>query len=78
MTIRKEPIYLSTQVWRALWLLSKATPSKNDGMSINTATPDEMADLMLRDSIARNYPQLFEHQKKLDKLDKELIESLQK
>jgi hypothetical protein len=78
MTIRKEPIYISTQVWRALWLLSKATPSTNDGMGINTATPDEMADLMLRDSIGRNYPQLFEHQKTIDKLDKELIEDLKK
>ncbi len=73
MSIRREPTYLSTEVWRALWLLSRSLSSEGHLMTV-----DEIADFTLRESIVRNYPQIFEHQKQLEKLDRKLIESLHK
>lgn len=73
MAIRRDPIYLSSEVYRALWLVSKINRSQGKDEII---TPDEVADLMLRKSIAENYPAVFEHQKNVEKLEKELLKSL--
>jgi hypothetical protein len=72
MSIRREPTYLSTDVWRACWLLSKWRSDE-----ARTITVDEMADGILRDSIKDKYPQLFEHQKKVESMEKELLKDLQ-
>jgi hypothetical protein len=70
--IRREPTYLSTDVWRCLWLLAK-TRSPAEGQ---VATADEVADQILRETITERYPQLFEHQKQVAKMEKDLIKTL--
>jgi len=75
MTIRREPTYLSTEVWRALWLLAKAiTPPEGDPGRIKTA--DSMADDLLRTVIKEKFPQLLEHQKQVEKMEHELLKSI--
>jgi hypothetical protein len=72
MTIRREPTYLSTEVWRALWILAKAASSES-----KTLTVDEIADNVLRKAIMATNPQVFKHQKQVEKLESELIKTLQ-
>lgn len=81
MSIRDKPTYLSFDVWRALYLIAKATP-ETDRETINsgrkTASPDEIADNILRQHIQQHYPQLFEHHKKIEQMEKEIVKSLSK
>ena len=80
MSIRRDPVYLSSDVWRALWLLAKAAPKptpKDYEETRSISTPDEIADQILRQAIQEQNPQLFEHQKQIDKMEKELIKTLQ-
>ena len=72
--IRREPTYLSTDVWRALHTISKAKVPRE---SYEVPTVDKVADDMLRQIITEKYPQLFEHQKQVAKLEAELIKTLQ-
>lgn len=62
----KKPICVSTQVMRWLWFLAK----------IKECSVDELADSILRANLILEYPKLTEGQKKLDQLEKEIIESL--
>lgn len=64
----KKPIYVSTEVWRALWFRAKAAES----------TPDEIADVILRNAINETHPEILEHLKREDKATKDLITALQK
>ena len=73
MSIRDKPLYLSYDVWRALWLLSRSESSE-----CKIVTADEIADQILRQSIREQHPQLMTHQAEIDKLEKSLIESLRK
>ena len=78
MSIRREPTYLSTDVWRSLWLIAKAHPPKTDDQGFSKiATADETADELLRGLIKDKYPQLLEHQKAVERLEKELLKTLQ-
>lgn len=71
--------YVSTDVYRAYWLLSKVHDDMMPGNSgLRRVTPDELADCILRKHIEDNYPQLFTHQKEVDSLEKTLIEKLKK
>lgn len=84
MSIREKPIYISNEVGRWLWLLAKAESFitvKYDGETIipcgdRKITPDEIADQILRQAIREQHPQLSDHQKNIEKLEKELIENL--
>ncbi len=71
----KKPLYVSSSIFRALWLLSKAEGIPEEGRIV---TPDEIADQILRQAIREQHPQLAEHQKEIEKLEKTLIESLKK
>ena len=73
--IRREPTYLSTDVWRALWLLSKAMDDDSAEFA-RKVTPDSVADDILRETLKTKYPQLFEHQKQVAKLESELLKTL--
>lgn len=73
MNIRREPTYLSTETWRVLWLLAKSGKFDKTGVS---TTPDEIADDILRTTIREKYPQLFEHQKKVESMERELLKTL--
>jgi hypothetical protein len=79
--IRRDPIYVSTEVWRWLRLLSKAEPMPtNANTSYDTisrrVTPDEIADQILRQAIREQYPQLAELQKAMDDLEGGVIQAL--
>jgi len=75
MNIRRDPIYLSSEVWRACWLLAKArSPEPNEGGHIMTA--DQMADDLLRDILNEKFPKLLEHQKTVEKMERELLKNL--
>lgn len=63
----KKPIYVSTSVYRALWLISR---------KYNESTLDERANGILRTELNKHFPQLFEHQKKVEQLEKELLKTL--
>jgi len=74
MAIRREPTYLSTEVWRAVFVLARARTASSTNDHVTTA--DEMADLLLRAVISEKFPQIFEHQKRIDDLEKKLIGSI--
>jgi hypothetical protein len=42
----------------------------------DSVTADSLADGLLRDAITEQHPQLFEHQKEIAKMEKELIQTL--
>jgi hypothetical protein len=80
--IRDKPVHLTTEVYRMLWLLAKAEPrpeterdSKPYSMSegIQMATPDEIADQLLRQAIREQYPRLLEYQAAQKQLEKDII-----
>ncbi len=73
MNIRRDPIYVSIEVWRWLRLLAKAEP-RPEGHP--PSTPDEVADQILRQAIREQHPTINEHQKEIDKLEKALITKL--
>ena len=75
MNIRRDPIYVTAEVWRALHVLAKAkSPGPDEAGRIVTA--DSLADDLLQEAIKEKYPQLFEHQKQVAKLETELIKTL--
>lgn len=77
MSIRREPTYLSTDVWKCCWLLAKARSAECDDQGLTrVTTADEIADTILRTAIFEKHPQLFEHQKAVTKLEKELLKTL--
>lgn len=77
--MRRYEIYISGDTWRMLWLLSQASDGIKDEFGVSQkTTPDQIADQILRQAIREQHPQLKEHQKNLDNLEKEIIESLRK
>jgi hypothetical protein len=67
----KKQLFVSKSVFRALWLLGKSKST-----DIAKITADELADGYLRAMISSEHPQLFEHQKQIDKMEKELLKTL--
>ena len=88
MRLREKPIYLSNEVWRALWILAKADDGNNLKKKIKyedvlyhdakNTTPDEIADDLLRQAIKEQHPDLTTRLEELNKMEKELIENLRK
>jgi hypothetical protein len=77
MMIRPNPIYLSVEVYRALRLLAKAKGTTTDDQGLgHITTADQMADELLRELLKEKYPLIAEHQRQVDKLEKELIKKL--
>lgn len=64
----KKPIYVSTEMFRALWVMGKAIED----------TADSMADHILRAWFSKEKPEILEHLKREDKATKDLIATLQK
>ena len=73
--LRREPTYLSTEVFRACWLIAQSGSSKLDDPS-RVVSADEVADTLLRDLLKEDYPEVFEHQKQVKKMETELIKTL--
>jgi len=80
MTFREKPTYLTTEVWRAMWVLARARTARasgdEPGVERHFTTVDEMVDLLLRQVIKDKYPQLLDHQRRIDELEKKLIGEL--
>lgn len=77
MSIRREPTYLSTDVWKACWLIARAQSTEADvDRGGNMRTADEIADTLLRTAIGEKHPQVWEHLKAVTKLEKELFKTL--
>jgi len=81
MTFRDKPTYLTTEVWRAMWVLARARTARagenEPGVERHFTTVDETVDLLLRQVIKDKYPQLLEHQRRIDELEKKLIGELE-
>jgi len=76
MNLRRDPIYITSEVWRALKLLANRDAIRTTAERTEIATVDGLADSMLRETLKSKYPQLFEHQKKVAQMEKELIATL--
>jgi hypothetical protein len=72
MSIRREPVYISTEVWKACWLIARAKTETRP----NVVTTDEMIDTLLREAIAEKCPELSDHKRDVDELDKKVIATL--
>jgi hypothetical protein len=78
MNLRREPTYLSSDVWRACYLLAKVRSGKVDDQGLSRGTsPDEIAVELLRGALKEKYPQLLEHQKHIAKLEDEMLKTLE-
>jgi hypothetical protein len=66
MGLRREPIYITREAWRGLWLLSKASEK----------SPDEIANDMILADIAKNFPELVLYQAEQNKREQALIKTL--
>jgi hypothetical protein len=75
MALRREPTYLSFEVYRALRLLAK---SKDNGEGRPIITVDELADELLAEVLVARYPKITEHLRQVDKLEREAIKALGK
>lgn len=77
MNLRREPTYLTSDVWKACWLIAKFRSGKLDDQGLSRATsPDEIAVELLRGAIKEKYPWLIEVQKAQAKLEDEAIKRL--
>ncbi len=77
MNIRRDPIYISTDVWKWLRLLAKADRSRSADAPVESiVTADEIADDILRQAIREQHPQLPEFQKHIEKLEREIVKTL--
>ena len=79
--IRRDPIYISSDVYRWLRLLAKAKlPTAeyetNFGAELRKVTADEIADQILRQSIREQHPTLQEGLREIEKMEKKIIENL--
>jgi hypothetical protein len=72
MNIRREPTYLSFETYRALRLLAKSRTSEG-----HIVTADQLADEMLAETIVAKFPMLVEHLKKIEKLERDFVKTLQ-
>jgi hypothetical protein len=77
MTIRSNPIYLSSEVWRVLRILAKSRGTVTDDQGLShTTTSDEMADELLRRVFKAEYPQTLEYLKQEAKREAEEVKRL--
>ena len=77
MKIRSEPIYLSREVGRMLWLDAKAKGPVTDEQGLGRVmTADELADNIIRAHYREQHPVLLEHLKAVEKMEKEVIKTI--
>ena len=75
--IRREPTYLSTEVWKCCWLVAQSETGTLDAQNMpRTVTVDEVADRELYDRFKEKRPEIFEHMKEMRKLDQQFIKKL--
>ena len=72
--VRNEPIRISYEVWSVLRLLAKSRGNVEPGLP--RMTEDQLADDILLAALKELHPQIFEHRKSVEKLEKELLKEL--
>jgi len=68
--MRKRELYIEADLLDALWTLARARTSRSED---HVTTADQMADFILRKAISEKWPQIFEHQNRIAKLEREVI-----
>lgn len=77
MSMRRETIYVSTEILRSLIILAKAQSGyQEEGGTRNITTADDIAEKLLREAIKEKYPDLIIHLREVGKLQDELIKRL--
>lgn len=66
MSIRREPTYLSTDVWRGLWIISGS----------KDITPDELANTLLDEIIKERWPSVINYLSEVRKMEREIREAI--
>ena len=66
MSIRRDPIYISSDVWRSLFTVARSQEK----------TPDELADELLAGVIRDRYPGVINYLKAVHALEKDIIKTL--
>ena len=78
MNLRREPTYLSSDVWKACLIIARWRSSKLDEQGLHrTTSVDEIATELIRSSLKEHYPQLLAHHKRIEKEEEELIKNLE-
>jgi hypothetical protein len=78
MSLRREPTYLSSDVWRSCKILAQWRSTQLDDQGLHrTTSTDQIASELLHMALKEWYPQLLEHHKRIEKLDEELVKSLE-
>ena len=70
MAIRRDATYISTDVWKALLSIAQAKSDLSNCEHI--VTVDQLADDLLRETIAGKFPQIAEYEKEARKLETDL------
>jgi hypothetical protein len=73
MSERRNTIYINGDILHSLWLIAKSRPPDADN---RYATAEDVAEEMIRATIKEKFPQLAEHRKQVDKLERELLKTL--
>jgi hypothetical protein len=77
MNLRREPTYLSSDVWKACLIIARWRSGKLDDQGMHrTTSVDEIANELIRASLKEHYPRLLEYNKILEKQEEELVKSL--
>ena len=77
MSMRRYQIYVSGDILKSLSLIAKTKSGQTDeqGM-VRSCTAEDVAESLLKSVLKEKYPQLAEHFKTVNKMEKELIETL--
>ncbi len=71
--LRRDPVYISTEVFRGMLILSKARSGK-----IEKITVDKLVDNVCYDFLKANHPKILQHLRDSDKQQNEVIKEIQK
>jgi hypothetical protein len=72
--VRDQPLLVSYEVWAVLRLVAKSHGSVEPGLP--RMTEAQLADQILLDGLKERYPKIFEHRKKVEKMERDLMGQL--
>jgi hypothetical protein len=76
--LRREPTYLGSDVWKSCLILARWRSTQVDAQGLaRTTSVDQIATELLQQALKEWYPQLLEHHKKIEKMDEELLKTLE-
>ena len=75
--MRRYQIYVNGEILKSLSLIAKTQSGKTDDQGMVTnCTAEDVAESLLKSVLKEKYPQLTEHFKTVDKLEKEVLKTL--